>query len=70
MSRNKLTKTESRYHAEVKNCSDYDFMEVIVSEEEIDKGRMKIKFLDERWRTKDETVNVLEEMIKLVKALK
>jgi hypothetical protein len=50
--------------------SEYDFLEVIMSEDPIDRGRIKIKFLDGRWRTQEETITMFEEVIKLIKGLK
>ena len=60
----KLTLSEAHYYSRLKT-SEYDFLEVVLDEA----GRMKIKFLDERWREKKELVKVLEEIIGLIKDL-
>lgn len=53
-----MEKTETHYRAELK-ASEYDYLEVV----EDTSGRITIKFLDTRWRTKQETIALLKEMI-------
>lgn len=60
----KIEKKETTYWAQL-NASEYDFLEVV---EDMDK-RITIKFLDTRWRTKEETISVFEEIIKALKSL-
>lgn len=54
----KIEKIETTYHAQLK-ASEYDYLEVV---EDMEK-RIKIKFFDERWRTKEETILMLQEII-------
>lgn len=56
-----LKKTTTNYHAQLK-ASEYDYLEVTSDDE----GRIKIKFLEERWRTPEETAVMLEEVIHLI----
>lgn len=58
----KLQKVETKYHTQLK-VSDYDFLEVVEDTE----GQITIKFLDTRWRTKKETIEMLKEVIDLLK---
>lgn len=62
MKKGKLEKTETHYHALLK-ASEYDFLDLIESPD----GRITIKILDSRWRTKKETITLLEEIIDLIK---
>lgn len=52
-------KTTTNYSIPLK-ASEYDFLEI----EEETSGRIRIKFFDTRWRTKEETVEMLKEIIK------
>lgn len=54
----KLEKVETHYNLQLK-ASEYDYLNVVVNTS----GRMKIKFLDERWRTSQETIEMLKEII-------
>ena len=51
--------TEKHYSAQL-TASEYDFLEVVESTYD---GRIQIKFLDTRWRSKEETIAVLKEII-------
>lgn len=46
-----------RHHVMLKS-SEYDYVDVVVAPD----GRLKFKFQDERWRTPEESIRVLEEM--------
>ena len=61
----KIQKVETTYHVNL-NVSDYDSLEVIQATD----SRITIKFLEQRWRTIDETVKMLKEVIKNLKTLK
>lgn len=61
----KIEKTETTYQMQL-HASEYDFLEVV---EDIDK-RITIKFLDSRWRTKEKTISMLQEIIEALKSLK
>lgn len=54
----KLNKVETTYHAQLK-ASEYDFLEVVRNEH----GQMTVKFLDTRWRSKEETIALFKEII-------
>ena len=58
----KIQKTTTKYWAQLK-ASDYDTLEV---EEDLE-GRITIKFLETRWRTKKETIDMLNELIDLLR---
>lgn len=58
----KLQKYTTKYWNQLK-ASDYDTLEV----EEDFEGRITIKFLENRWRTKEETIALLNEVIDLLK---
>ncbi len=60
----KIEKIETTYRAQLK-ASEYDYLEVIKNEDE----RITIKFLDTRWRTKEETISMLQEIIVALKTL-
>lgn len=51
-------KTTTNYNIPLK-ASEYDYLEI----EEEASGRIRIKFLDTRWRTREETVAMLNEII-------
>lgn len=53
-------KTTTNYSIPLK-ASEHDYLEVEVEEGE--QGRIRVKFLDQRWRTKKETVALLKEII-------
>jgi hypothetical protein len=50
---------EKHYHEELE-ASEYDFLDVT---EDIE-GRIKVSFLESRWRTKEETIALFKECIK------
>ena len=54
----KIEKTETHYQVQLK-ASEYDFLEVVADMQ----GRITIKFLETRWRTPNETINMLKEII-------
>jgi hypothetical protein len=58
----KIPQISTKYWVQMK-ASGYDSLEV---EEDLE-GRITIKFLDSRWRTKEETIAMLEEVISLIK---
>ncbi len=61
-----MNKAETKYVEQLK-ASDYDFLEVVRSEDGY--GRITIKFMETRWRTVDETVSMLQEVIEKLKLL-
>ena len=62
----KLEKMESTYRTEITSASEYDYMEVIVSGTV--PNHMKVSMLDGRWRTKEETIALFKEAIKILEA--
>jgi len=58
------TETHYFYLAKLKQ-SDYDQLDVVVAED----GRMTMKFNDARWRTKEDSISLLFEMIEQIKTL-
>lgn len=62
----KIIKAETIYHAELKT-SEYDFVEVTKSEED---GRIQVRFLDSRWRSINETIEMFEDLVKNLRTLK
>jgi hypothetical protein len=54
--------TEIHYHQDLRNISEYDYCDVVEDEG----GRIKIKFQEERWRTIEETVKMLDEMKRVI----
>lgn len=60
-----LEKTNTLYTAKLK-ASEYDFLEVNMSAHD---GRITIKFMDSRWRTKEETISMLKELIVQIRTL-
>lgn len=62
MKKLKLEKQETTYYA-VLDVSKYDHLEVV---EDIE-GRITIAFNDKRWRTVEDTIKVLEEIIQILK---
>lgn len=65
MQKPKLQKQTTRYVAHM-NASEYDSLEVTEDEE----GRITFQLLEGRWRTKAETVALLEETIDLIEGMK
>ena len=59
-----IEKIETTYNIRL-NASEYDFLEVVQDQS----GRITIKFLDTRWRTIEETIEMLEEIIENLKKL-
>jgi len=53
-----MKKTETHYHHDL-SMTEYDFLDVVEDTE----GRITVKFLDTRWRTKAETIAVFKEII-------
>lgn len=53
--------TEKHYWAQLK-ASEYDTLDVVEDRE----GRITIKLLESRWRTKEETINLLKEVIEII----
>ena len=53
-----IEKTETHYHLQLK-ASEYDFLDIIEGND----GRIKISFLDSRWRSIEETTKMLKEII-------
>jgi len=53
----KIEKTETHYHCQL-SASEYDFLEVVADTQ----GRIRISFLDTRWRTPETTIKVLKEI--------
>lgn len=62
-----MKKVQTNYVTELKNSSEYDFFDIHKNEES---GQIRISFLESRWRTIDETVAVLQEMIDTLKKAK
>ncbi len=60
----KLQKSETTYRAQLK-ASEYDYVEAVINEH----GRMTVKFLDTRWRSKEETIAVFKEIIAALESL-
>lgn len=60
----KIEKVETTYRVQL-NASEYDFLEVV---EDMDK-RITVKFLDARWRTKEESISMFEEIVAVLKTL-
>lgn len=59
-----MEKTTEKYTATLK-ASEYDYLEV-----EMDMvGFITMKFLDERWRTQEDSIALLKEMIGLIATL-
>lgn len=58
MNMNEENKTSTTYNISLK-ASPYDFLEVVQGTD----GRITIKFLDTRWRTRAETIAMLKEVI-------
>lgn len=58
----KLIKHETVYRVEL-DVSQYDYLEVTQAQD----GRITIKFLEQRWRTPNETIQMLEEICSLLK---
>ena len=54
----KIEKTETHYQIQLK-VSEYDYLKVVADTS----GRITINFLDTRWRTPQETIDMLKEII-------
>lgn len=65
MKKLKIEKSETHYRVQL-DVSNYDFLEVVQG---LDK-RITIRFLDSRWRSVDETVEMLKEIIESLSSLK
>lgn len=63
MKKTTFEKTEESYSGII-GTSDYDTYEITKS---IENGNIKVNFYDERWRTPEETINVLMELIGVIK---
>ena len=64
MKKLEMEKAETHYRVQL-DASRYDYLEVIVDENE----QITIKFLDTRWRTPQETIDMLEEVVAMLKTL-
>lgn len=64
MKKLQIQKAETTYRIDL-DVSSYDFLEVVQA---LDK-RITIKFLDTRWRTVEDTIELLEEIIGQLKTL-
>ena len=60
-----MKKEETKYTAQLE-ASEYDFLEVIQSAHD---NRITIKMLDTHWRTKEQTIAVLKEIITQLETL-
>ena len=57
-----MKKVKTEYSEQLK-ASEYDFLKLEVNEES---KQIKIEFLDSRWRTPQETIEVLKEIIAII----
>lgn len=61
-----MEKTETHYTYTAKlRQSEYDDLDVVMAED----GRITMKFNDSRWRTVEDSISILEEMISQIKTL-
>jgi len=54
----KIERTETHYEIQLK-ASEYDYLKVVADTS----GRITINFLETRWRTPQETIDMLKEII-------
>jgi len=59
-------KNESHYVYNFKVAGDYETLDIVQEENIIDRNAIKVSFFEERWRTPEDTIELLKKIIAIV----